>query len=359
MMAHLRPRVLCVLVLMLAASVLTLPAVGTEIARISLHATDMALGDVLTEIGKQADVEIVTSSTANISIDVDVTDVSIEQALRAVAVEANCSWIRLYALEPADGKRRQFTFSELLNLVRDERQAFVERLGPERSAEMQQVAREALASARSPNQEDSVGCYLADTGALGREDSDLDAAAGRFMTDPLHFASIPPLVDPASVSVAGANVTAFTDAMLESSGFVILDLLQGAEGTVTLELEDTPVDEIVAAAAEQLGCSHRRVYLLAPVRQLTMDEVEARMDGLFNMGVGYFWSQSPERRAELVNRVVRQAGNLSAEDRRQIRSSSLAKQVMAKFMDYCNSLPMDQRREMMPLLQEAAKLMGQ
>lgn len=359
-MNHLQPRLLRVCVLLFALSAAIVSAGAAEVPPITLQKTDVPLSQVLSDISTQAGVQILIPQSADLSatLDLDLVDVDIEAALREIASQANCSWVRAYLLEPIEGGAEEYTFSSLLQLIRKTHAGYVERMEPEEREAFEQMAREAVASSRSEEAHSGPGFHLAKTGDMDDAQSDIDATVGRFMTDPLHFAALPPHIDPASVTLTDGDVTAFTDALLESTGFVVLDRLQGAAGTVSLEFTDTLVDEIVAAAADQLNCRHRRIYLLAVVDQLSEAQVKARMDAFFQAGVGFFWSQSPERRAELVRTVVERAGTLSADDRRQIKQSDIAKQVMTRFVEYCNSLPMEQRREMLPLLQEAAKLMG-
>lgn len=361
MMEHWRLNRLSMCVLVLAVTSALASVGAADVARISIQATDVALGDALTDISTQTGVQMITPAGADLSaaVDLDLNDVDIEEALREVASQANCSWVRIYLLEPKQAEAEQYTFGGLLKLVRDAREGYARRLDPQEREALEQVAREAVASARTEEARSGVGFYLADAGDMTAADSDIDVSVGRFVTDPLHFVTVPRPSDPASIRLTDADLTALTDAIAHCSSFVVLDRLQAAAASVSLDLTDAPVDDIVAAAAEQLDCGYRRVYLFTLVNPLTAEQVQARMDTFFHAGVGFFWSQPPEKRAELVRTVVERAGTLSADDRRQIRSSALARQMMGKFVEYCNSLPMDQRREMMPLLQEAARLMGQ
>ena len=359
-MDHSGPRFLRVCISLFIVLAALGSAGAAELPLITIQKTDVPLSQVLADISTQTGVEILVPQSADLTatLDLDLTEADIEAALREVASQANCSWVRTYLLEPKEGDSEEYTFSGLLQLIRKTHGAYVERMEPAEREAFEKMGREAVASSRSDEARSGPGFQLAETGDMDDAQSDIDATVGRFMTDPLHFATLPPHIDPASVTVTDCDVTTLTDALIRSTGFVVLDRLQGATGAVSLEFTDTPVDEIVAAAAGQLDCRYRRIYLLAVVEQLTEDQVKARMDAFFRAGVGFFWSQPPERRAELVRTVVERAGTLSADDRRQIKSSDVAKQVMERFVEYCNSLPMEQRREMMPLLQEAAKLMG-
>jgi hypothetical protein len=154
------------------------------------------------------------------------------------------------------------------------------------------------------------------------------------------------------------TVAEFISELSEVSGFIVLQRLGEPETLLTINADEASIDEIVALAAAQLGCKWRRVYLIAELHQLSNQQVDQLLDGFLTAGMGAFWNEEPQRRAEIVREAVERTNQLNSQQRAQIRSSRLARTVMDRFLKYANTLSMEQRREIMPLLQLAGQIMG-
>ncbi len=331
---------------------------AAELPAVSITAADISLPEFLSEVSAQTGVAIYLGEAPDLEVTVDLADADIETAIHAAAVQANCSWVRIYMLEPPDQPPEAEDFGKLVGLVTEARRQYLARMTDE---EREAVAAEVAALVQDggdATEETPIGGWRASARSDNASGAGLDRMAYWALSDPLRFAASPSYSDPASVQCADADLTAFTDALADASGFVVLDRLVGSEEWISVDLTEAPVDDIVAAAAEQLGCSWRRVYLIANVRTLSSDEAEDRINALFDTAMGYFWSQPQADRAEIIRRAVDGSKQLTNEQRAQIRSSDIARKLMQKLINYSNSLPMDQRRELMPLLQQAAKIMS-
>jgi len=344
----------CLMILAAVAAI----AQPAELPDVNINATDISLEQFLGKVSAQTGVETYLAEDPGIEVSVDLVDADIETAIHTAAEQANCSWLRIYVLESLERPAEEEDFGTLARLVTETRSQYFRRMTrEEREALAAEVA--AMVQAGSNAQDETpIGGWRASAISEEAQAGGLDRSAQWAMSDPLRFATSPSYSDPASLQIADADVAAFSDALADASGFVVLDRLQATEGQIDLEFTEVAVDEIVTAAAEQLGCSWRRVYLLAHVRKLSNEEIEQRMDTVFNASMGYFWSQPQERRAEVIQRIVDGSNQLTEGQRAQIRSSEMARKMMQRFMNHSNTLSMEQRRELTPLLQAAAKIMG-
>jgi len=330
----------CLMILAAMAAI----AQPAELPGVNISATDISLEEFLGQVSAQTGVETYLAEDPGIEVSVDLADADIETAIHAAAEQANCSWVRVYLLEPAEGVVEDYDFATLARLVAETRSQYFKRMTKEEREALAAEVAAAVQADNSARDEAPIGGWRASAITEEAPDGGLDRSAQWALSDPLRFAASPSYSDPASVQIADADVTAFSDALAKASGLIVLDRRQATEGQTNIDLTEAPVDEIVAAAAEQLGCSWRRVYLLAHVRKLSNEEIEQRMDTFFN--------------AEIIQRIVDGSNQLTKEQRTQIRSSEIARKMMQKFMSYSNTLSIQQRRELMPLLQAAAKIMG-
>ncbi len=345
-------------------------AAEADTAKVTLQVTDVSVSSALNSITEQTGIQIYFEGNPAQTISVSVEDVTVEEAVHTVAKAANCSWIRTYLFEPKTGELEPLSFGSLLKAVRTTRQAYWSRLNEEQKAQLKQEVSQYLSDAEKRRAEAAeagkrgdeqcpIGGWRANTGSADGEISNADDVARWALSDPLRSVAQTWYFEPASILLEKGSIEAFTDEVTYMSNFAVVNRLgDEATGTVSLDMEDADVDEIVGEGAKQIDCTWRRVYLMAHVNQLTDDEMSKKVDALFTAGVGYFWSQPAEKRAEMVKKVIAEADKLTPEQRRQIGSSQVAKQFFAKALGYSNTLPMDQRKELMPLLQEAARLLG-
>ncbi len=347
-------------VLLCACCLMPLAAAAdtAELPPVNVTATDAALSDVLSRLAAQAGVGIYLAEEPDTKVTVDLHDAELEAAIHAAARQANCSWVRIYLLEPLDAAAEEYDFNTLARLVGETRKQRFERMSDEQREQMAVRIGEAAHRDADPDAGMPVGGWSAHATREGGQLSDADRAARWAMSDPLRFATSGSYSDPVSLQLTDADIIAFTDALADASGFTVVSRLGDIQDKITLDLTDAAVDDIVAAAAEQLGCNWHRAYLVAPVRQLSEAEVNARLDQWFNAGMGYFWSQPQETRADIIRRIVDRSERLTEEQKTQIRSSQTARTMMTKFLTYSNTLSMEQRRELIPLLQQAAKIMA-
>ena len=79
---------------------------------------------------------------------------------------------------------------------------------------------------------------------------------------------------------------------------------------------------------------------------------------MFTSGMNYFWGQPEEKRAEIIEQIIERSDELTPDQLTKVRSSRIARKMVSRFMTYANTLSMEQRRELVPLLQQAAKIMA-
>ena len=344
---------ICCLVLALAAMTAALADTQT----VSVDATNVSLANVLTDISNQTGIGIYLGEAPGENLEtVSVEDVSIEEAIHAAARAGNCSWVRLYVLEAAEGAE-ECDFDKLVRAAANSRRERFKRMSEEMRNTVAERAGEMMDAADNDGDTAPAGGWRASASPTGAVEGPADKAARWAMSDSLRFVISLDYTDPAGVKVAGGDFPAFSDAFAEATGFIILDRFEQFRGTISLDMAATPVDEIVAAVAEQMGCNWRRVYLVAHVRHLTDAEVEQRLDNMFTSGMNYFWSQPEEKRAEIIEQIIERSDELTPDQLTKVRSSRIARKMVSKFMTYANTLSMQQRRELVPLLQQAARIM--
>ena len=132
-MDHSGPRFLRVCISLFIVLAALGSAGAAELPLITIQKTDVPLSQVLADISTQTGVEILVPQSADLTatLDLDLTEADIEAALREVASQANCSWVRTYLLEPKEGDSEEYTFSGLLQLIRkDPRRPYVRRMDP-------------------------------------------------------------------------------------------------------------------------------------------------------------------------------------------------------------------------------------
>ncbi|MFO7946061.1 MAG: hypothetical protein R6V19_04520 [Armatimonadota bacterium] len=318
---------------------------------VTVSAADAQLSQILESISDECGAEVVLIQEPEAPVTLDLEDTDVETAVHEAALQTGCSWVRLYVLYPGDDPGDLLTHATIRKQVALARKAQFE--------QMTEEDKEALEAAVKQRVDDEIasaaGTPLGGYAVKPRGSS--DPLSRISVDDPLIRLMSPAYRDPASVSVQDA---AIEDALVQFSlktGFYVLADTDALGGAVNVDLQDASVDDIIAAIAEQLGCNWTRVYVVGHARELSNQEVEERLEGLLGMGMNRFWSESPERRQEIINTIVSRSNELTSEQREMIRSSSVAKKVMTKFMNYTMQLPTDKRRELMPLMQQAARIM--
>jgi len=345
---------ICCLVLALAAMTAALADTQT----VSIDAPNATLADVLADIADQTGISIYLGESPAENIEgVSVEDVTLEEAIHAAAKAGNCSWMRLYVLNVPEAAEES-DFNTLVHAAAKSRRERLERMSQEEQRSVAERAAEMMNAGNDDSDATPIGGWRAGASPAGAVEGPADKAARWAMSDPLRFVISSQYTDPASLKVDGANFTACSDAFADATGFVLLDGSAQFTGTISVDMAEMPVDEIVAAVAQQMGCDWRRVYLVAHVRQLTDAEVEERLDKMFTSGMDYFWSQPEEKRAQIIEQIIERSDELQPEQLSKVRSSRIARKMVSNFMSYANTLSMEQRRELVPLLQQAAKIMG-
>ncbi len=327
-----------------------------ELPHVNLTATEIAVADALRQISEQTGVTFYLGELPAEKIDIDLSDAELEAAIHAVYEPALCSWVRVYLLEPEDQPAQEYDFTTLVRMVMEARRQQFEGM----TAEQREAMVEEVADAATDRQSDAkppIGGWRAST-AIETGESMVDRAAQWAMADPLRFAASLRYTDPITLQVSDASAAEFIAALSTASGFIVLQQLDDSAALLTVNADESAVDEVVSLAAEQLGCKWRRAYLIAHVEQLSNQQVGQLLDGLLIAGMAAFWNEEPQRRTEIVQEAVARTDQLTDQQRAQIRSSRIARDVMDRFLKYANTLSMEQRREIMPLLQVAAQIMG-
>ncbi len=339
----------------------TLAAMTTALAdtqTVSIDVANVSLADVLADISDQTGISIYLGAAPGENLEaVSVEDVPLEEAIHAAARAGNCSWVRLYVLEAAEGAE-QLDFDKLVRAASRSRRERFERMREETQHTVAERAGEMMDAADDDDETVPIGGWRASASPTGAVEGPADRAARWAMSDPLRSVISLEYTDPAGLNVEASDFVALSDAFSEATAFIILDTLEQFVGTLSIDVAEKPVDEIVAAVAEQMGCNWRRVYLVAHVHQLTDAEVEERMDRMFSSGMDFFWTQSEEKRAEMIEQIIERSDQLAPDQLTKVRSSRIARKMVSRFMGYANTLSMEQRRELVPLLQQAAKIMG-
>ncbi|MFP3904098.1 MAG: hypothetical protein ACLFWB_07635 [Armatimonadota bacterium] len=318
---------------------------------VTVSAAEAQLSQVLESISNECGAEIVLIQDPEAPVTLDLQDTDVETAVHEAALQTGCSWVRLYALHKGDDPGDLVEHATIRRQVALARKAQFEQMTEEDKEALEAAVKQRVDDEINPPEGTPLGGYAV------RARGSRDPLSRISVDDPLIRLMSPAYRDPASVCVQDA---AIEDALVQFSlktGFYVLADTDTLSGTVSLDLQDASVDDIIAAMAEQLECNWTRVYVVGHARELSNQEVDERLEGLLGMGMNRFWSEPPERRQEIINTIVSRSNELTGEQREMIRSSSVAKKVMTKFMNYTMQLPTDKRRELMPLMQQAARIM--
>lgn len=146
------------------------------------------------------------------------------------------------------------------------------------------------------------------------------------------------------------------------SGFLIA---AGADlsGNVTLQVENKPIAEVMAAIAEAVDAKWRPIYILALPRVLSDAEQQAMQEQQFQSGWTQFWSMpANERAAEIQRRVDRIERFLQNNNRnggqQTARFQNRGQRMMARTAQYAAGLSPEQRNELKPLLRALGKALN-
>lgn len=179
--------------------------------------------------------------------------------------------------------------------------------------------------------------------------------------DPIRRLLLPARSDTVSVDLAGVSVQDAISAFTAGSCFLVV-ADEDLAGEVTVQLEEAPLSEALAAIAGAAEAEWRTVYIISQPRELTDAEVaerqtqmEQRREQRFQQMWGRFWQMSPEERAGSIQRRVDRLSNMS-ERRLERFKARRGPRMLSRMTQYSAALSPERRMEIKPLLQAIAKI---
>ena len=141
---------------------------------------------------------------------------------------------------------------------------------------------------------------------------------------------------------------------MTASGFITVASTDLA-GAVTCNLDKAPINDVLDKVATSVNGKWQPVYLLSLPRILTDAEVEARTEARFQSQWSAYWAKSPaDRKADLQNRIDglnRMAEMAKQNPQMAARMQNRGSRMLSRLERYSATLSMEQRREIMPMVQ--------
>lgn len=327
-----------------------------EEPRVVVQANELRAADVAYEIMRQTGVQVVVTTKTDAVVSLDLNNVGVEDAVKALAKAFEGSWIRGYILErtppPVPYTAEQFLQAMqdmgttwFSSLSEEQRAAFMEQAmrgtrlqTGAQAGESQAAAAEAEQPAAQPTQPP--------TQAAGQPTAGQPSPRVR-MDNPVARIIRPQPKETISLQVTNASLLDTLLAFLGQSGYVVL-YESGLAANFTLDLKDTPVEKVLDEIARPLGAQWRKFYVLCQPKPFTPQELAERMETAMQRAWTDFWQKSPEERAAVIQRYVEAVQNVPPEGQGFLKR--IAPWIMSRMAQYSANLTPEQRREIQPLV---------
>lgn len=330
-------------VIMLLAALLVAPLHAQDKAappKVTLTLEKATAAEAAAQIGNQSGITVLTLGEITGDVALDLKDIEVEAAVKALAEAVKGSWLRAYVIEtepPAEPPTADQLADRLRAAGRD---WFLRRSETELDL-VQQRAREAAASQPKPPQPQPQ-----------------PITAGNLMIDQVDMLKGPYHFETISLQLAGLSVPEAFDQFRLQSGYPVL-VEEGLEGTLTLDVKDEKLSKVLEALAGQLHAQWHVIYLVGQPREMTPDEMERRVSEGLQQAAGWFFQQPLEKRQQIMQQATDRVKNLSPDVKNEIRQSPWAPRITQRVMGFVTTLTPEQRREVSPLLKAFVQIVGQ
>ncbi len=278
---------------------------------------------------------LATESTGRVGLKGDFPNV--ESVVRATAEAIDGSWLRTYVIEP-------------VGQVPAEEETAADVLG------RLQVAWRDWMLSRSDEELDAFrDRALAARG--GAVTAPQPTATGGLMFDMVDVLQSPFHAEQVSLKLDAVEAPEALAQFTLGCGYITL-LSPDVTGAVTLDVTEEELPKVLDVLCAQVNAQWRPLYILGKARDVPPDEMEQRFTQMLEQGAAEFWKQPPEDRARIIQRITDRMAQVPPDVRSAIKSSPWTSRIMGRAMQFVFTLTPDQRREIAPLLQSTAKLVG-
>jgi len=311
-----------------------------DVPKVSLIAQDQPVPAVAKDVQNQSGVQVAVLPGADAPVSLEVKDATTEDAVEALCEAFEGSWMRAYIIETAPPDPA-YTAEELAAAMGEFRQAWMESLTDDQRQALFAKWREAGEARRQQAQAEAQAQGQQDQG--GRPDR-------RRMEDPIRRLELAARQEKITLKLEGVPFLDAVYRFVYESGYLALPQ-QGLGGTVTVDLQDVPVQEALDKIAAAAGAKCRPFYLVAKPREFTQEEMDARREQGFQRMWSDFWQQTPDERAQRIQRMVDRIQNPRGGGRGGDRFARFAPRMLSRLTQYGATLDPERRMELKPLLQ--------
>ena len=351
-----------------------------EVSKVSLEVKDTPAAEALAQLQKQVPtVTLCATEATKEMVSVSLKEATLEEAVKAIADGVKGTYVRGYIIERMGPGDQPYTAAEYIDFLQTARREWQQRLTPEQQQALRQRLgagmRQRFAPPAAAGQVGGAAPAGANPGGPGAGGQPAGAPpvagqppAGPFAggngtrdpfayDDPLRELAFMPHTERITLDLDNAALQKACDEFTFQSGYLVL-LEEKVEGLATIHEKDQELPKLLDKLAESGQAKWRAFYVISQPLKLSEEEVEKRMDAGFSRGWQQFWSQTPEERATLVQRVVQGLQSLPPQVGERIRSNPRARGMFTRFINANAQLTPEQRREIQPMVQAISKFMG-
>jgi hypothetical protein len=335
--------------------------------KITLSVAGEPAAAVAAKLTEQGGVQVGVAGACTATPTLDLTDATLEDAVKAFAESIEASWIRAYVLEKQP-PATPYTADQLLAGLANQRATWYESLDDEQRGALMESWRGAFGgrgggrgggpggpgqgpvpqgAPPDPNQpappaaggqpaaageqpapqpppqypgagrsnmmrrlmQEARAAQQAQPGQPAQPAQGGPGGPGGFrgfnMEDPVANLIIPVRTEAITLQLQDVPLAQALFDLTTVSGFIVA---AGGDlaGNVTLDVKDKPIDEVLTQIATAVGSQWRPIYILSVPRELTEAEQEQRAEARFQRGWARYWALAPaERATEMQQRVDR------------------------------------------------------
>lgn len=354
------------------------------VPNVSLTVNNQPMGQVAASLADQSGADIFIVQYPPKLVTMSVSDIPVERALHEAAKQTGCSWIRIYVMEKPDAPLDLETLASVQKLVEFSREQSYTSLTAEEREELMgappnpKKSEEAVDDAepgtepltadatKMPVPAGPIGSYQAWQDKMtamwqdpAQDPEERNKEYERWMLgDPLLRLNGTQMREPVPFKAEKIDFIGFRTRVLLRSGFVIIGNPETLQGLVAMNFETASADEIVASAAEQLGCDWYRLYMVGHVKRLDDEGVKAKRQESMHEGIRKFLDMSDEERAKMLSSLEESWPKFPDEMKKAIRESPEMKAVMQEILIFSNTLSMADRAKITPILQTISKIIS-
>jgi hypothetical protein len=311
-----------------------------ELPTVTLEVTKCPATEVLAQIQAQVPgVQIAAMPGVADEITVSIAARPLEEALKAVAAALKGSVVRGYLIERVGPGDTPYGGSDLLDFTQTARADWRNRLTPKQRQAVEDRSQEKL-------------------GQIGQTGEGLPRVDVLSYYDPLLRYALLPTKEKVTLTMDGQPLQAVIDDFMLQSGYAVL-LEENVDGTVTaLQETDQELPPILDKLAAAGQAKWRMFYLVSQPVKLTAEETQKHADQVFKEMWQDFWSEPPEQRAKIMERLARNLSAIPPERLSTMKASPAAGEMFIRVMQATAQLTMEQRREFAPVIRALGKVMS-